>query len=51
MQPLLINILPRQHLPVGQPARRPEILPELSTGEDAKDVAIEYIKEYDSKIK
>ena len=31
--------------------RHPEILPELSSGEDAKDVAIEYIKEYDSKIK
>lgn len=31
--------------------RHPEILPELSSGEDAKDVAIEYIKEYDAKIR
>ena len=31
--------------------RHPEILPELSTGQDAKEVAIEYIKEYDTKIK
>jgi DNA repair exonuclease SbcCD nuclease subunit len=31
--------------------KHPEILPELSSGEDAKEVALEYIKEYNAKIK
>ena len=31
--------------------KHPEILPELSTGEDAKEVALEYLKEYNAKIK
>lgn len=31
--------------------RHPEILPELNSGEDPKEVALDYIKEYDSKLK
>lgn len=31
--------------------KHPEILPELSTGADAKEVALEYLKEYNAKIK
>ena len=31
--------------------KHPEILPDLTSGEDAKEVALEYLKEYNQKIK